>query len=108
MQRGPLKTGMLEGMTQGKLILLRHGQSQWNESNQFTGWVDVDLTAKGEAEAKRGGELLKEKGLLPEVLYTSLVLSAPQTLRLTRQTATGSRSCAIGVSTSATTALCRA
>ena len=82
MQRGPLKTGMLEGMTQGKLILLRHGQSQWNESNQFTGWVDVDLTAKGEAEAKRGGELLKEKGLLPEVLYTSLLRRAIRTANI--------------------------
>ena len=48
---------MLDGMTNGKLILLRHGQSTWNESNQFTGWVDVDLTEKGEAEAKRGGEM---------------------------------------------------
>ena len=47
-------------MTNGKLILLRHGQSKWNESNQFTGWVDVDLTEKGEAEAKRGGELLRD------------------------------------------------
>ncbi|MGO3774996.1 MAG: histidine phosphatase family protein, partial [Corynebacterium casei] len=47
-------------MTNGKLILLRHGQSKWNESNQFTGWVDVDLTEKGEAEAKRGGEMLVE------------------------------------------------
>ena len=47
-------------MTNGKLILLRHGQSKWNESNQFTGWVDVDLTEKGEAEAKRGGELLAQ------------------------------------------------
>ena len=73
---------MLEGMTQGKLILLRHGQSQWNESNQFTGWVDVDLTAKGEAEAKRGGELLKEKGLLPEVLYTSLLRRAIRTANI--------------------------
>lgn len=82
MQRGLLKTGMLEGMTQGKLILLRHGQSQWNESNQFTGWVDVDLTAKGEAEAKRGGELLKEKGLLPEVLYTSLLRRAIRTANI--------------------------
>ena len=82
MQRGLLKTGMLVGMTNGKLILLRHGQSQWNESNQFTGWVDVDLTAKGEAEAKRGGELLKEKGLLPEVLYTSLLRRAIRTANI--------------------------
>ena len=62
-------------MTNGKLILLRHGQSKWNESNQFTGWVDVDLTEKGEAEAKRGGELLAQEGILPDVLYTSLPVS---------------------------------
>ena len=54
---------MLDGMTNGKLILLRHGQSTWNESNQFTGWVDVDLTEKGEAEAKRGGEMLVEHNI---------------------------------------------
>lgn len=66
----------------GKLILLRHGQSQWNETNQFTGWVDVNLTAKGEAEAKRGGELLKEKGILPEVVYTSLLRRAIRTANI--------------------------
>ena len=43
-----------------KLVLLRHGQSAWNKTNQFTGWVDVPRTEQGEAEAKRGGELLKE------------------------------------------------
>lgn len=73
---------MLVSMTNGKLILLRHGQSQWNESNQFTGWVDVDLTAKGEAEAKRGGELLKEQGILPDVLYTSLLRRAIRTANI--------------------------
>ena len=46
-----------------KLVLLRHGQSAWNKTNQFTGWVDVPLTEQGEAEAKRGGELLKEKNV---------------------------------------------
>ncbi len=60
-------------MTERTLILLRHGQSTWNESNQFTGWVDVPLTPKGEEEAKRGGELLREHDLLPDVLYTSLL-----------------------------------
>ncbi|MBN9643870.1 phosphoglyceromutase [Corynebacterium mendelii] len=69
-------------MTDGKLILLRHGQSQWNASNQFTGWVDVALTDKGEAEAKRGGELLKEKNILPDVLYTSLLRRAICTAHL--------------------------
>ena len=73
---------MLGYMTNGKLILLRHGQSEWNESNQFTGWVDVNLTAKGEAEAKRGGELLKEQGILPEVVYTSLLRRAIRTANI--------------------------
>ena len=53
-------------MTTGKLILLRHGQSQWNASNQFTGWVDVALTEKGEEEARHGGELLREANILPD------------------------------------------
>ena len=69
-------------MTNGKLILLRHGQSKWNESNQFTGWVDVDLTEKGEAEAKRGGELLAQEGILPNVLYTSLLRRAIRTANI--------------------------
>ena len=81
-RHGYRKPGMLVGMTNGKLILLRHGQSQWNESNQFTGWVDVDLTAKGEAEAKHGGELLKEQGILPDVLYTSLLRRAIRTANI--------------------------
>ena len=58
------------------LILLRHGESQWNEKNLFTGWVDVDLTDKGRAEAVRGGKLLVEQGVLPDVLYTSLLRRA--------------------------------
>ncbi|GAB3944651.1 phosphoglyceromutase [Corynebacterium tapiri] len=69
-------------MTEGKLILLRHGQSVWNESNQFTGWVDVDLTEKGVAEAKNAGALLKEKNVLPEVVYTSLLRRAINTANL--------------------------
>ncbi len=63
----------------GKLILLRHGQSTWNESGQFTGWVDVDLTDQGRAEALRGGELLAEAGVLPDVLHTSLLRRAIET-----------------------------
>ena len=63
-------------MTERTLILLRHGQSTWNESNQFTGWVDVKLTEKGKAEAKRAGELLREHDLLPDILYTSLLTRA--------------------------------
>ena len=58
------------------LILLRHGESQWNEKNLFTGWVDVDLTDKGRAQAVRGGELLADEGVLPDVLYTSLLRRA--------------------------------
>ncbi|WP_159617084.1 phosphoglyceromutase [Arthrobacter zhaoguopingii] len=58
-------------MTSHKLILLRHGQSEWNEKNLFTGWVDVALTEKGRKEAIRGGELLVEEGLLPDIVYTS-------------------------------------
>ena len=65
-----------------KLILLRHGESEWNALNLFTGWVDVRLSAKGEAEAKRGGELLKERGLLPDVLHTSLLRRAIHTSQL--------------------------
>ncbi len=61
------------------LILLRHGQSEWNKTNQFTGWVDVRLTEQGKAEAQRGGELLKESGLLPDILHTSLLSRAIQT-----------------------------
>ena len=61
------------------LILLRHGQSQWNELNLFTGWVDVRLTDQGKAEAARGGELLAESGILPDVVHTSLLSRAIQT-----------------------------
>jgi len=61
------------------LILLRHGESEWNQKNLFTGWVDVDLTAAGEAEVRRGGELLVEHGLLPTVLHTSLLRRAIRT-----------------------------
>lgn len=64
------------------LILLRHGESQWNEKNLFTGWVDVDLTDKGRAEAVRGGQLLVEQGVLPDVLYTSLLRRAITTANL--------------------------
>lgn len=65
-----------------KLILLRHGQSEWNASNQFTGWVDVNLTEKGEQEAKRGGALLVEADVLPDVVYTSLQRRAIRTANI--------------------------
>ncbi len=69
------------------LILLRHGQSDWNEKNLFTGWVDVQLTEKGRAEAARGGELLKENGLLPDVVHTSLLQRAITTSHLALEAA---------------------
>lgn len=59
-----------------KLILLRHGESEWNAKNLFTGWVDVDVNEKGLAEAKRAGELLVADGLLPDVVHTSLLRRA--------------------------------
>src|SRR4028119_2044883 len=64
------------------LILLRHGQSEWNERNLFTGWHDVDLTAKGEDEARAGGALLAGSGLLPDVCFTSLQVRAIRTAEL--------------------------
>ncbi len=64
------------------LILLRHGESQWNAKNLFTGWVDVDLTDKGRAEAVRGGHLIAEAGLLPDVVHTSLQRRAITTAAL--------------------------
>ncbi len=69
-------------MTVGTLVLLRHGESDWNAKNLFTGWVDVDLTTKGEAEARRGGELLKENSLLPDVVHTSVLRRAIRTSEL--------------------------
>jgi len=69
-------------MSIGKLILLRHGESEWNAKNLFTGWVDVRLSEKGQAEAKRGGELLKQHNLLPDVLYTSLLRRAIHTAQI--------------------------
>jgi 2,3-bisphosphoglycerate-dependent phosphoglycerate mutase len=65
------------------LILVRHGQSQWNLENRFTGWWDVDLTDKGVAEAIAAGELLVAKDLLPTLAFTSLQKRAIKTLHLT-------------------------
>jgi 2,3-bisphosphoglycerate-dependent phosphoglycerate mutase len=64
------------------LVLLRHGESEWNAKNLFCGWVDVDLSEKGYAEAARGGELLKEKGVLPDVVHTSVLRRAITTANL--------------------------
>ena len=65
-----------------RLILIRHGQSQWNLENRFTGWWDVDVTEKGGAEARAAGELLAAKGLLPTLAFTSLQTRAIKTLHL--------------------------
>ena len=61
------------------LILLRHGRSDWNEKNLFTGWVDVDLIDRGREEAVRGGQLLAESGILPHVVHTSVLRCAIRT-----------------------------
>lgn len=64
------------------LVLLRHGQSQWNLENRFTGWVDVDLTAEGEAQAKRGGELMAAEGLKFDRVYSSVLTRANRTAEI--------------------------
>ncbi|HEV7184826.1 MAG: phosphoglyceromutase [Actinomycetales bacterium] len=69
------------------LILLRHGNSVWNQQNLFTGWVDVRLSDQGVAEAKRAGELLAESGLHPDVVYTSVLTRAIQTANLALEVA---------------------
>ena len=70
-----------------RLILVRHGQSQWNLENRFTGWWDVDLTPKGEEEARAAGALLKAKGMLPTLAFTSFQTRAIKTLHLALETA---------------------
>lgn len=64
------------------LVFVRHGQSEWNAKNLFTGWVDVDLTPEGEAEARSAGRLMTEAGLIPEVLHTSVLKRALHTAEL--------------------------
>lgn len=64
------------------LILLRHGESEWNAKNLFTGWVDVRLSAKGESEAAQAGRLLRERDLLPDLLHTSLLRRAIHTAQI--------------------------
>ena len=63
-----------------KLVLLRHGESTWNQENRFTGWTDVDLTERGAAQARRAGQQLKEEGFVFDVGYTSLLKRAIRTL----------------------------
>ena len=64
------------------LILIRHGQSVWNLENRFTGWVDIDLTDNGKLEAEKAGELIKKKGILIDLYYSSLQLRANNTLKI--------------------------
>lgn len=71
----------------GTLIVLRHGESLWNEKNLFTGWVDVRLTEKGKGEAARAGELMREAEILPDVVHTSVLSRAIQTANLALDTA---------------------
>jgi len=63
-----------------KLVLIRHGESQWNKENRFTGWTDVDLTEKGIEEAKNAGNLLKTEGFTFDIAYTSVLKRAIHTL----------------------------
>ena len=65
-----------------KVVLLRHGQSQWNLENRFTGWHDVDLTEQGQAEARAAGQVLKENGFVFDKAYSSLLKRAIRTLWL--------------------------
>jgi len=69
------------------LVLLRHGESEWNAMNLFTGWVDVDLNDTGRAEAARGGQLLAEAGIAPDVVHTSLLKRAIKTSQLALEAA---------------------
>ena len=74
-------------MSEYTLVLLRHGNSVWNAENLFTGWVDVDLSDQGRAEAKRAGELLAESGIKPHLLYTSRLKRAINTAHIALQSA---------------------
>jgi 2,3-bisphosphoglycerate-dependent phosphoglycerate mutase len=65
-----------------RLVLLRHGESEWNAKNLFTGWVDVALSDAGRAEAERGGRLIREADVLPDVLHTSVLRRAIQTAEI--------------------------
>ena len=65
-----------------KLVLLRHGESEWNLENRFTGWTDVDLSKKGEIEARLSGRLLKESGYEFDVVHTSVLVRAIRTMEI--------------------------
>ena len=63
-----------------KIVLMRHGESIWNRENRFTGWADIDLTEKGEAQAREAGRLMKEAGFQFDITYTSVLRRAIHTL----------------------------
>jgi len=63
-----------------KLVIIRHGESIWNKENIFTGWVDIGLSEEGKKEAKKAGKLLKEKGFVFDLAYTSVLKRAIETL----------------------------
>jgi 2,3-bisphosphoglycerate-dependent phosphoglycerate mutase len=71
----------------GTLVLLRHGESEWNSKGLFTGWVDVALSGTGEQEAANGGRLIREAGLTPDVVHTSVLTRAIQTAHIALQAA---------------------
>ena len=75
-------SGSMHESSVGTLILLRHGESLWNAENLFTGWVDVALSEKGKVEAERGGQLLREADLLPDVVHTSVLRRAIATANI--------------------------
>src|SRR3569623_767134 len=74
---------LLFKQTMYKIVLMRHGESTWNLDNRFTGWTDVDLTEKGEAEARHAGKILKDAGFTFDLAYTSVLKRAIRTLWLT-------------------------
>jgi Histidine phosphatase superfamily (branch 1) len=85
--------------TSYRLVLLRHGESEWNERGLFTAWTDVDLSARGELEAAQAGELLRRHDVLPDIVHhvgAAAPRSGPRTLRCSARSATGSRSAARG------------
>jgi bisphosphoglycerate-dependent phosphoglycerate mutase len=92
------------------LVLLRHGQSEWNAAGIFTGWENAHLTAHGELEAARAGALLAGHGVLPAFVHTSLQRRTIRTADLASRppTVTGYRSAGPGDSTAGTTGHCRA
>jgi 2,3-bisphosphoglycerate-dependent phosphoglycerate mutase len=77
----------LGSMPMTAVVLLRHGESDWNAKGLFTGWVDVGLSATGAAEAQRGGTMLAESGLRPDVVYTSVLTRAIQTANIALEAA---------------------